>query len=116
MQKYTGGGDKLWSLNEDDPSLCGINDLTYDSVEQIGDGVKKDLFEILIKGAAFKLATDDKITEQERDILLFAMGIDEYYPRKEAKEQAKFYKISNLKVRTIRYQVAQKVLKEIQGE
>ena len=118
IKKYGDSGDIIYSLehaygkdgNQDLPLKDAVTDehLPYGQ-----DGIKKDLFEILLKGAAFDLCEKGIIKDTERDIFLFCLGIDEYWPRMSAKELGVKFGIDNLKVRTIRFQVAKKVRKEI---
>ena len=111
MRMYGDAGDTISPLIED---LVSCEDSLYFDWDKSAS--KTDLAEILIKGAAFELFHEGKISKQSRDIFLYSIGIDEYYPRLSAKEMSRKYGISNLSVRSIRFHTARKILKVINLE
>jgi hypothetical protein len=108
MHKYGDSGDVILSLFED---IVAEGEAMWDHWDR--SATKKDMFEILIKGAAFDLCELGTITEISRDILLYSMGIDEYYPRLSAKEMGKKFGMANTDVRSVRFHTARKVLRHI---
>ena len=111
MQMYGNSGHRILPLIEE---LLSCDDALW--VDDSRSPTKQDFYEILVKGAAFELFHEGKISKQSRDIFLYSIGIDEYYPRLSAKEMSSKYGISNLSVRSIRFHTARKILKMINLE
>ena len=89
--------------------------MTYDDnlFSEQDDALKKDLYEQMIKDCAYDLYRQEKITKIDLAILLHSHGIDEFFPKKTAKEIGRLYNIKNTEVRTKRFNTAKKVAEMI---
>lgn len=117
MKQYGDAGNTILSIDEQIDTDTSCSDiLSYDNQFYLSDkdGVKLDLFEQLIKDAVLRMLRQKRLKKTHACIFLHSHGIDEYFPKKTAHQISMIYKtITANKVRTIRFRVAQKVLKEV---
>lgn len=75
-----------------------------------------DLYEQAVKDACYYLVNAGKLKRLHAEILLHSHGIDEFFPKKTAKEIASLYNIKNNEVKVIRYNTSKKIIKHIHSK